>query len=170
MKANQAFRANDEAVSPVIGVILMVAITVVLAAVVFVLVSNLGKGNQSAPTFALQRNDALDRLSVTSADTDADWNRLAIKASAAGTEMRLNCATGTTLQAAGTPAGCPAQLAVATTNVEATGSADLMSAGEYIEFCTTASPAATGITYTVVDTTANSVVGTFTFNDVAVCA
>ncbi|HUR25979.1 MAG TPA: archaellin/type IV pilin N-terminal domain-containing protein, partial [Candidatus Thermoplasmatota archaeon] len=42
-KANQAFKQNDEAVSPVIGVILMVAITVVLAAVVFVLVSNLGK-------------------------------------------------------------------------------------------------------------------------------
>ena len=41
-KANQAFKQNDEAVSPVIGVILMVAITVVLAAVVFVLVSNLG--------------------------------------------------------------------------------------------------------------------------------
>ncbi len=43
MKANQAFRNADEAVSPVIGVILMVAITVVLAAVVFVLVSNLSK-------------------------------------------------------------------------------------------------------------------------------
>ena len=47
-KANQAFKQNDEAVSPVIGVILMVAITVVLAAVVFVLVSNLGKGTEAA--------------------------------------------------------------------------------------------------------------------------
>lgn len=42
-KANQNFVQADEAVSPVIGVILMVAITVVLAAVVFVLVSNLSK-------------------------------------------------------------------------------------------------------------------------------
>lgn len=41
MKANQKFANADEAVSPVIGVILMVAITVVLAAVVFVLVNNL---------------------------------------------------------------------------------------------------------------------------------
>lgn len=53
MKANQAFRKNDEAVSPVIGVILMVAITVVLAAVVFVLVTRLAnnQGNQS-PTIS----------------------------------------------------------------------------------------------------------------------
>lgn len=37
---------DDEAVSPVIGVILMVAITVVLAAVLFVLVSGYGSENQ----------------------------------------------------------------------------------------------------------------------------
>lgn len=50
MKANQAFVNNEEAVSPVIGVILMVAITVVLAAVVFVLVSDLG-GDSGVPEF-----------------------------------------------------------------------------------------------------------------------
>ncbi len=42
MKANKSFKNEEDAVSPVIGVILMVAITVVLAAVVFVLVSDLG--------------------------------------------------------------------------------------------------------------------------------
>jgi flagellin-like protein len=47
-KANQKFAQADDAVSPVIGVILMVAITVVLAAVVFVLVSNLSKGTGNA--------------------------------------------------------------------------------------------------------------------------
>ncbi|MDI6888644.1 MAG: type IV pilin N-terminal domain-containing protein [Methanocellales archaeon] len=34
MKANRKFRANEDAVSPVIGVILMVAITVILAAII----------------------------------------------------------------------------------------------------------------------------------------
>ncbi len=43
MKANQKFLSTEEAVSPVIAVILMVAITVVLAATVFVLVNDLGK-------------------------------------------------------------------------------------------------------------------------------
>src|SRR5579885_2679050 len=43
MKANQKFmRGDDEAVSPVIAVILMVAITVVLAATVYVWVSGFG--------------------------------------------------------------------------------------------------------------------------------
>ncbi len=50
MKANQQFKMEDDAVSPVIGVILMVAITVVLAAVVFVLVSDLG-GDSGVPNF-----------------------------------------------------------------------------------------------------------------------
>ena len=171
MKANQAFRANDEAVSPVIGVILMVAITVVLAAVVFVLVSNLGKGNQSAPTFALQRDDATDRLSVTSADSDADWNRLAVKITS--TVPAGACVSGNQdVQAATCAADADAFAATTGTNLDAdntelTGTANLMSAGEYIEFCATA--LASGVTVVVVDTTANSVIGTFTFNDIAAC-
>ena len=42
MKANQKFLSRDQAVSPVIAVILMVAITVVLAATVYVWVSGFG--------------------------------------------------------------------------------------------------------------------------------
>lgn len=56
MKANQSLKANEDAVSPVIGVILMVAITVVLAAVVFVLVSDLGEGGEAAPQISFTKN------------------------------------------------------------------------------------------------------------------
>jgi flagellin-like protein len=191
-KANRAFVRNEEAVSPVIGVILMVAITVVLAAVVFVLVSNLGKSSNSAPTFALSRDDATDRLSVTSADSDADWNRLAIKGpaqqdaavgppvvagvhlhfglNAAATDASGDCGTDAA-PASPMPADC-----VLSSNTEITGAADLMSAGEYLEFCNDSdgaaagtNTAATGVTFTIVDTTANQVIGTFTFNDIAGC-
>jgi len=49
MKLKQLF-TDDSAVSPVIGVILMVAITVILAAVIGTFVLNLGQGiGQSAP-------------------------------------------------------------------------------------------------------------------------
>lgn len=59
MKANQAFSRDDEAVSPVIGVILMVAITVVLAAVVFVLVTRLANNQQAqSPTVSWDKVDA----------------------------------------------------------------------------------------------------------------
>jgi flagellin-like protein len=46
-------RKNKSAVSPVIGTILMVAITVVLAAVLYVMVAGLGPGNQSIPPTAV---------------------------------------------------------------------------------------------------------------------
>ncbi len=44
------FRRNEEAVSPVIGVILMVAITVILAAVIAAFVFGLGGQQTAAPT------------------------------------------------------------------------------------------------------------------------
>ncbi len=167
-KANQKFVQADEAVSPVIGVILMVAITVVLAAVVFVLVSNLGKTSSSTPTFSLSRDESADKLSVTSADSDADWNRLALKTEGANICVRLNAATpmgacsGTDANVAATP--------VAAANTDVTATANLMEAGEYLEFCESTAAANTPVTITVVDTSANSVIGSFTFSDIAVCA
>ena len=73
MKANQTFRTQEEAVSPVIGVILMVAITVVLAAVVFVLVSNLSDTDSAAPTMGMSKSESNDRINIISADNSIDW-------------------------------------------------------------------------------------------------
>ena len=49
MKANRKFSKDEEAVSPVIGVILMVAITVILAAVIAAFVFSMGGNLSSAP-------------------------------------------------------------------------------------------------------------------------
>mgnify|MGYP000194576559 CR=1 FL=1 len=51
---------DDDAVSPVIGVILMVAITVILAAVIGAFVLNLGGGQNAAPqaSFTFTQNDS----------------------------------------------------------------------------------------------------------------
>ena len=49
MKANRKFSKDEEAVSPVIGVILMVAITVILAAVIAAFVFNMGGNLSTAP-------------------------------------------------------------------------------------------------------------------------
>lgn len=73
-KANQSFKQNEEAVSPVIGVILMVAITVVLAAVVFVLVSNLGKGSEAAPSLSFNKDSSAHTLTVVKADSGLTWD------------------------------------------------------------------------------------------------
>ncbi len=74
MKANQAFKQNEEGVSPVVGVILMVAITVVLAAVVFVLVNGLGGAGSQAPTLGMTQNNN-DR-EITIIDPDAAFGTL----------------------------------------------------------------------------------------------
>lgn len=71
-KANQTFKQNDEAVSPVIGVILMVAITVVLAAVVFVLVSNLGEGAEDAPEMGFSKDNDDGSVTVVRAPSGGD--------------------------------------------------------------------------------------------------
>ena len=56
MKANRKFVEGKEAVSAVIGVILMVAITVAIAATVYVYVSGmLGTGPEKAATISLQQ-------------------------------------------------------------------------------------------------------------------
>jgi len=54
------FEKNEEAVSPVIGVILMVAITVILAAVIAAFVFNLGGSQQKAPTASIVAANAPD--------------------------------------------------------------------------------------------------------------
>lgn len=59
MKANQKFMKNDdEAVSPVIAVILMVAITVVLAATVYVWVSGFGSSANNSQQHTLSATSA----------------------------------------------------------------------------------------------------------------
>jgi flagellin-like protein len=58
---------DDDAVSPVIGVILMVAITVILAAVIASFVLGLGDQNNPAPTadFQFDYNGTSDDLTIT---------------------------------------------------------------------------------------------------------
>ena len=66
MKANRKFIEEDEAVSAVIGVILMVAITVAIAATVYYYVTSLtSTEGGSAPTLAYNVNAAADTITVT---------------------------------------------------------------------------------------------------------
>jgi flagellin-like protein len=56
MKKIWAMRKNEEGVSPVIATILMVAITVVLAAVLYVMVLGIGGPGSVTPTIAMTRS------------------------------------------------------------------------------------------------------------------
>ena len=78
IKANRRFIEGEEAVSAVIGVILMVAITVAIAATVYVYVSGMiGTSPQATPSIQFVKNDVHDKLTVASANpTDIAWTDL----------------------------------------------------------------------------------------------
>jgi flagellin-like protein len=185
MKANRKFVQADEAVSPVIAVILMVAITVVLAATVFVLVSDIG-GNtaNSAPSISWTADEGNDRLTVSTAAQNADWNRLTV-------QLDSCTSTGSAIAFVGqdtaTPDiyineaadddattgdhdlnSAPSATTCSPLSVEITGVATKISAGDYIEFCVAPGTMANA-KVTIKDTTANAVVHTYTFTTIDPC-
>ena len=85
MKANKKFIDGEEAVSAVIGVILMVAITVAIAATVYVYVSGMmGESPESTPSVQFVKNDSDNKLTVASADPqNLDWGDLEVTPSGA---------------------------------------------------------------------------------------
>lgn len=165
MKANRKFVETDEAVSPVIAVILMVAITVVLAATVFVLVSDIGsQTGKTAPAFSLTQDETLDRLSISSAASGADWNRLELTSDPANVRCNTNG------QAIAVPVAPNAACVVATagTFVDITTATDPMTAGEFLDLCVT--PAATTtFKITLRDVNANQIMGEWTFLSLLTC-
>ena len=81
MKANRKFIEGEEAVSAVIGVILMVAITVAIAATVYVYVSGmLGGPTTKTPNITFIPYPDKDTFEVNSADAGINWSDIKIKA------------------------------------------------------------------------------------------
>jgi len=80
MKANRCVKIKeDEAVSAVIGVILMVAITVAIAATVYVYVSGMIGGTQTqTPTISCMVDSTANRMIITSADSETSWSDITI--------------------------------------------------------------------------------------------
>ena len=87
MKANRKFiEADERAVSAVIGVILMVAITVAIAATVYVYVSGMiGGGANKAPSMAWNKQTSPTKgLTLVSADTGLLWSDFTVSGNATG--------------------------------------------------------------------------------------
>lgn len=151
MKANRKFLTGDEeAVSPVIAVILMVAITVVLAATVYVWVSGFSGGQGNSKTLSLTSNGAitsgsLKAYTVASATSGMKWQDL---------DFTLD---GASLTLDG--ADCSPASGFYTVCAGGTPEADdrTVDAGDQIKFYVTS-----GQTLRVIDATANSVILTLT--------
>ena len=89
MKANKKFVCEEEAVSAVIGVILMVAITVAIAATVYVYVSGMiGTSPETTPSIQFTKDSSAKTLTVSTADpTSLIWNQLSISSTGSHKEQ-----------------------------------------------------------------------------------
>ena len=163
MKANRKFVSEDEAVSPVIAVILMVAITVVLAATVFVLVSDIGnQSNTSQPPVSWGMDETTDRWSVSQAPNQVSWASYNIKSSLADLKVALNEQGTDTSTAAGT---------TATELNSGTFAGDSLAAGDYLDFCVggSATLPSTNVEITLTHIPSNSIANQKTFASIAAC-
>jgi len=164
MKANRKFVQADEAVSPVIAVILMVAITVVLAATVFVLVSDIGsKSAKNAPQIGWSDDETNDRWQINQAPPTVPWSGFQLKASAFSASMtawKASVNADSNAANAGTSTGTGYVTITVTTN---------MAGGDYLEFCAVGA-AGTNIEFVMLHSASNSIAHRFTFAALALCA
>src|SRR5512137_1388558 len=84
MKKTWAIRKDSEAVSPVIATILMVAITVVLAAVLYVMVLGFGGTSVTTPAATYSKapvtnGEQINIVSITK--TDVAWDQIKVQMS-----------------------------------------------------------------------------------------
>jgi FlaG/FlaF family flagellin (archaellin) len=83
MKANRKFVEDSEAVSAVIGVILMVAITVAIAATVYVYVSGMISAEDESKMISAIQSETSGltvTYKVTDADAGIDWDDVTVSA------------------------------------------------------------------------------------------
>ena len=72
MKANQAFRAREDAVSPVLGAILSVAIVIALAVAVWFMIRLLTKSSDATPAVAFTKDGPVLQV-ATAPSPPLDW-------------------------------------------------------------------------------------------------
>jgi FlaG/FlaF family flagellin (archaellin) len=126
MKANKKSRAQDEhAVSAVIGVILMVAITVVVSSTVYVYVSGMFGGVKDyTASVACITDSSTNRITITSASANLKWKDIIVIADNTSVNWRIYNPNNS-------PLDIPKSTSGATTEI---------GAGDYIEFDFTANP------------------------------
>ncbi len=104
MKKTWAIRKDAEGVSPVIATILMVAITVVLAAVLYVMVLGFG-GGESTPSIQITAKTAITspdgyKFSLTGPTTEVSWTDFTVILQTGADSASWTTATQTDLTAA----------------------------------------------------------------------
>jgi len=129
MKANQKVRERNYAVSNVVGVILMVAITVAVAATIFFQYSGLlGGVKDYTASVACITDSSTDRITITTVSPTIKWRDIGVAVDNASVNWQVY-----------DPNHNPLDMAKSTSNATAD-----IGAGDYIEFDFTANPGMSG--------------------------
>jgi len=113
MKSNKKSRELDErAVSAVIGIILMVAITVAIAATVYVYVAGMMGGiKDQTANIACITDSATNRMTITSSGSPIKWNNVAVTTDNTSVNWRVYDASFNPLDAPKSTSGAIANIA-----------------------------------------------------------
>lgn len=136
-----------------------------VAAMAFVMVSDIGGQTGAAPGINLATNEAQDRLVVNSADSRADWSRIAISAEAGGATIRMGSGPYPYQNEPASFSGADVTMGQA---IDVTYTVDQMGAGDFLEFCSEGI-ALQSVVVTVQDTLSNSKIGDYVFSGIAPC-
>ena len=152
MKANRKFVKGEEAVSAVIGVILMVAITVAIAATVYVYVSGmLPTGSKGAPAISMHQVSGVQTQGAT------NWVNFSIdSASSAAKWSDLEIQIGST--SFGVPKAVVVGIPTSPGACNYTGSGTPIKAGTTLQIRGTTTTVASGLEIKLIHTASNSVV------------
>jgi len=167
MKANRKFVEGDEAVSAVIGVILMVAITVAIAATVYVYVSGMIGVQQKVPTVQMLADEDDDRLSVINTDADVYWDNLAIRVTGACT-IKIN---GEVVAGGANQTALLADQYYLITDSSIDGLAhELVRGSDFIDVESTAGALISDVTVILIHDDTDTTLGTYTYSSIAALA
>lgn len=160
-----AFRHAEAAVSPVISTILMVAITVVLAATAFVLVADVG-GNvtEPAPNIGASRDDVADQIQIITADPGANWDRIALQVKPRGGSSPLLLGNGAVVNDPAGLGGLPIS-----GRVDIVQGSLPMFGGDFLQFCRNG-PVDGPAVIQVVDAVVNQLMGDYEFAGFEACS
>ncbi len=130
--------------------------------------------SSTTPSLAITVDDTMDRLTVVSAGSGADWSRLSAVASVCTATSTINSGgSGTTHQnmqpssasrMAVSSAGCTGT----NTPVQISASSIYISAGDFLGFCAT-SVTSSSTRITITDTVSSTIIGQYTFSSIALC-
>jgi flagellin-like protein len=137
-----AHGSGDEAVSPVIATVLMVAITLVLAGVLFVIVRGLGETNDVAPPMQFVRDNLNGQLTVIKSYKPIDLTQVEVQ-TGVDTHFGYNVPASSATRAA--PAGDFVALAGSPGQV--------LTAGDVIDFCQDSGPGKVDVVIRILDPT-----------------